>query len=106
MLFRGTTADPGLVAYWHFPPFCTEAVQWLITYVMLSRPRGFAGLRSVSISEKIREIIERGPPTDIVATFEEVFGERILATKRRAEQEATRYGLTPQALAEEFEHQA
>jgi hypothetical protein len=30
---QGTTADPGLVAYWMFPQRCTETIQWLIVYV-------------------------------------------------------------------------
>ena len=33
---QGTTADPGLYAYWTFPNRCSEAVQWSIVYVMLS----------------------------------------------------------------------
>ena len=39
---QGTTAEPGLYAYWMFPKRCSETVQWLIVYVMLSRPRALA----------------------------------------------------------------
>ena len=45
---QGTTADPGLVAYWFFPRRCTDTIRWLIVYVMLSRPRSLATLKSVS----------------------------------------------------------
>ena len=58
---QGTTADPGLVAYWCFPDFCTETVKWLVVYVMLSRPRSLDTLRSVGLGlheEKIRALIE------------------------------------------------
>ena len=36
---QGTTADPGMVAYWFFPQRCSPTVKWLIVYVMLSRLR-------------------------------------------------------------------
>jgi hypothetical protein len=58
---QGTTADPGLVAYWCFPDLCSDTVRWLIVYVMLSRPRSLDTLRSVGLGlqeEKIRKLIE------------------------------------------------
>ena len=39
---QGTTADPGMVAYWMFPLRRSETIQWLIVYVMLSRPRSLS----------------------------------------------------------------
>ena len=39
---QGTTANPGMVAYWFFPQKCSPTVKWLIVYVMLSRPRSLA----------------------------------------------------------------
>ena len=29
---QGTTADPGMVAYWAFPERCSDTVKWLIVY--------------------------------------------------------------------------
>jgi hypothetical protein len=58
---QGTTADPGLVAYWCFPDLCSDTVRWLIVYVMLSRPRSLDTLRSVGLGlqeEKIRALIQ------------------------------------------------
>ena len=46
---QGTTADPGMVAYWFFPQRCSQTVKWLIVYVMLSRPRTLANLTSVGL---------------------------------------------------------
>ena len=60
---QGTTADPGLVAYWFFPQRCTDTIRWLIVYVMHSRPRSLATLKSVNLTKQIRDIIEQGPPT-------------------------------------------
>ena len=35
---QGTTAEPGLVAYWQPPSRATTQVRWLIVYVMLQAP--------------------------------------------------------------------
>ena len=70
---QGTTADPGMVAYWFFPQRCSPTVKWLIVYVMLSRPRSLANLISVGLADKVRGIIEQGPPEDLVATFPKLF---------------------------------
>ena len=55
---QGTTADPGLYAYWAFPSQCSEVVRWLIVYVLLSRPRALDKLKSINLDKKIRELIE------------------------------------------------
>ena len=90
---QGTTADPGMVAYWMFPQRCSETIQWLIVYVMLSRPRSLSQLKSVNLTAKVREIIERGPPEDLVASFHKLFGDKIEATKQLAREAAQQYGL-------------
>ena len=58
---QGITADPGLVAYWFFPQRCTDTIRWLIVYVVLSRARSLATLKSVNQAKQIRDIIEQGP---------------------------------------------
>lgn len=73
---QGTTADPGLYAYWAFPSQCSEAVRWLIVYVLLSRPRALDKLKSINLNKKIREIIEKGPPADLVQTSGRLFKEK------------------------------
>ena len=70
---QGTTADPGLVAYCFFPQRCTDTIRWLIVYVMLSRPRSLSILKSVNLTKQIRDIIEQGPPNDLIANFDELF---------------------------------
>ena len=92
---QGTTADPGMVAYWFFPQRCSPTVQWLIVYVMLSRPRSLAALKSVGLTDKVRAIIEKGPPEDLIATFHKLFDGKIKETKALAIQAAKRYGLLP-----------
>ena len=62
---------------------------------MLSRPRSLATLRSVGLTDKVRAIIEQGPPEDLVATFHKLFDEKIKKTKAAAAQAAKRYGLVP-----------
>ena len=92
---QGTTADPGMVAYWFFPQRCSQTVKWLIVYVILSRPRSLATLRSVGLTDKVRAIIEQGPPEELVATFHKLFDGKIKETKSLAAQAAKRYGLLP-----------
>ena len=92
---QGTTADPGMFAYWFFPHRCSSTVKWLIVYVMLSRPRSLANLISVGLTDKVRGIIEQGPPEELVATFHKLFDKKIEETKSKAVQAAKRYGLVP-----------
>ena len=95
---QGTTADPGMVAYWVFPQRCSPTIKWLIVYVMLSRPRSLATLQSVGLTEKIRIIIEAGPPEDLVANFRKLFDATIKRTKAQAIDAAKQYGLLPGLL--------
>ncbi len=90
---QGTTADRGLYAYWMFPKQCSEAVRWLIVYVMLSRPRSLDTLKSINLTKKIRESIEKGPPKDLVQTFDTLFAEKIENTRKLAKKAVTYYGL-------------
>ena len=92
---QGTTADPGLVAYWFFPQRCSDTIRWLIVYVMLSRPRSLATLKSVNLTKGIRDIIEKGPPEDLVANFDLLFHDKIEQTRELARQAASAHGLLP-----------
>ncbi|CAK0810016.1 unnamed protein product, partial [Prorocentrum cordatum] len=90
---QGTTADPGLVADWFFPQRCTDTIRWLIVYVMLSRPRSLATLKSVNLTKQIRDIIEQRPPGDLVANFDRLFREKVEATRDLARDAARAYAL-------------
>ena len=92
---QGTTADPGMIAYWFFPQRCSPTVKWLIVYVMLSRPRSLATLKSVGMANNIRTIIEQGPPEQLVDTSHKLFDGKIEETKSVAAQAAKHYGLLP-----------
>ena len=92
---QGTTADPAMVAYWFFPQRCTDTIKWLIVYVMLSRPRALASLQSVGLTDKVRNIIEQGPPEDLVANFHKLFDGKIKDTKALAVRAAKHYNLLP-----------
>ena len=65
---------------------------------MLSRPRSLATLKSVGLTDKVRAIIEQGPPEELVATFHKLFDEKIKKTKSLATQAAKKYGLLPGLL--------
>jgi hypothetical protein len=59
-------------------------VKWLLVYVMLSRVRGLDCLVSSGLTDKIKDIIESGPPQMLVGNFEKLFGHKIEATRRAA----------------------
>ena len=92
---QGTTAEPGMLAYWFFPQRCSPTVKRLMVYAMLYRPRSLATLTSVGLTDKVRGIIEQGPPEELVATFHKLFDGKIKDTKSAAAQAATHYGLLP-----------
>ena len=70
-------------------------MKWLIVYVLLSRPRSLATLTSVGLTEKVRTVIEEGPPQELVATFHKLFDEKIKSTQNLAAAHAKTYGLLP-----------
>ena len=65
---------------------------------MLSRPRALSQMISVNLTSKVREIIERGPPEDLVKSFQNLFGEKIAATRQLAREAAQKYGLLVQSF--------
>ena len=90
---QGTTAAPGLLAYWFFPERCTDTIRWHIVYAMLARPRSLSILKSVNLTKEIRDIIERGPPDDLVANFDKLFHDKNEDTRKLARQAAETHGL-------------
>ena len=81
---QGTTADPGLWAHWNMPARMDPEVKWLLVYVMLSRVRGLDCLVSYGLNDKIRDIIDKGPPEMLVGNFKKIFGDKIEATRKAA----------------------
>ena len=81
---QGTTADPGLWAHWNMPARMDPEVKWLLVYVMLSRVRGLDCLVSSGLHDKIRDIIEQGPPEMLVGNFNKIFGDKVQETRRAA----------------------
>ena len=81
---QGATCDPGLIAHFIMPRRADDDIKWLIVYVMLSRVRSLSCLRSVGLDTKIRQIIERGPPTMLADNFEKRFRKKINNTRRAA----------------------
>ena len=97
---QGTTASPGMLAFWTFPDFASSTVKWLIIYVMLSRPRSIDTLRSVGLrlqAQTIRDLIEGGAPEDLVQSFHYLFDDKIEATTKFAQEAAERNGFLPSA---------
>ena len=76
---QGKTADPGFIVHWTFPQGLKKPSIWLAYYVSLSRPRSFGQLLSHGLPD--RSIIESGPPEQIAKAFDELFADKIAATK-------------------------
>ena len=81
---QGMTCDPGLIANFAMPRRADDDIRWLIVYVLLSRVRSLACLRSVGLTLKIRKIIEGGPPAMLADNFEKLFRDKIIQTKQAA----------------------
>ena len=81
---QSVTTDPGLIFHWKFPRCFSEELRWLATYVALSRPPSLAQLISVGLPDKLRNIIEAGPPEGILSRFDDMFKEKEEATHLRA----------------------
>ena len=67
-------------------------VKWLLVYAMLSRVRGLDCLVSSGLNDKIRHIIEKGPPETLVGNFNKIFGEKIKATRKAAREARRKLG--------------
>ena len=78
---QGMTATPGLVAHWVVPPRLSSDIKWLICYVTLSRVPSLEQLRSIGLSDKIRDIMESGPPEGVVQMFSTLFAQKIEDTR-------------------------
>ena len=89
---QGMTATPGLVAHWILPARLSSDIKWLICYVTLSRVPSLAQLASIGLSDKIREVIEGGPPEDLVQTFSTLFAQKIQDTRVAAQEAKGRLG--------------
>ena len=81
---QGRTATPGLVAHWVVPPRLASDIKWLICYVTLSRAPSLKQLVSIGLSDKIREILEAGPPEGMVQMFSTLFADKIEETRAAA----------------------
>ena len=81
---QGATCDPGLIAHFVMPQRSDPDIKWLIVYVLLSRVRSLANLRSVGLTDKIRKIMEGGPPVMVAENFEKLFRKKIDQTNKAA----------------------
>ena len=89
---QGMTATPGMLAHWVVPPRLSSDIKWLICYVTLSRVPSLRQLRSAGLSDKIRDILESGPPEGMVQMFSTLFSQKFQDTQAAALQAKQRLG--------------
>ena len=79
------------------PRRADDDIKWLIVYVLLSRVRSLSCLRSVGLTQRIRKIIEGGPPAMLAENFEKLFRQKIRLTIQAATSAKNRFtlALTP-----------
>ena len=80
---QGTTAE-GLVMHWQLPKRLSTEVRWLIVYVALSRIRELSTLKSIGLTQSIRDLIENGPPQSLLQSFDKYFGQKVERTTEKA----------------------
>ena len=65
---------------------------------MLSQSRLLTTLKSVNLTKQICDIIEQGPPDDLVANYDKLFHDKIKETQKLARQAAEAHGLVPEPV--------
>ena len=76
--------DLGVVAQLTAPKKMSADVRWLLVYVIMSRVRSLDTLVSFDFSDDLRAVIERGPPDNVVGSFDRLFGDKIKTTREVA----------------------
>ena len=82
---QGTTAEPGLIYYFRTPRRLEKVMKWIACYMALSRVRSLSELRSVGLTDSIRELIDLGPPDGYLTRFNKIFESKISQTHEDAE---------------------
>ena len=59
-ILRGTTAEPGLIYYFRIPRRLDKVMKWIACYMALSHVRSLSELRSVGLTDSIREHMDLG----------------------------------------------
>ena len=78
---QGTTTTPGLIYHFHTPRRLSNVMKWIATYIALSRVQSLSQLRSIGLTEGIKELIENGPPEGFLTRFLHIFEEKIAQTQ-------------------------
>ena len=82
---QGTTAEPGLIYYFRTPRRLSTVMKWIACYMALSRVRCLAELRSIGLTNNIRELIDNGPPEGFLTRFVKISGDKIAQTHKDVE---------------------
>ena len=70
--------------HWQLPKRIASDVKWLIVYVALSRVRSLAQLKSIGLTDSLRDVIEGGPPPALLNSFEQLFEDKPERTLEKA----------------------
>ena len=77
--------EPGLIFHWEFPNGVRKDLRWLASYVALSKVRSLAAFKSVGLTDKVRALLEKGPPDTLPEMFARLFAEKETATQQAAD---------------------
>ena len=79
---QGTTATPGLIHHFKMPNRLSRQMKWIATYMALSRVESLGQLRSIGLTDAIRDLIDEGPPEGLLTRFLELFAEKSQETEK------------------------
>ena len=81
---------PGLGLHWRFPARLGSQMRWLVAYMVLSRVPALAQLRSIGLDERVKDVIDKGPPAGMRARFRDLFDEQTKQTDSLQRQRSAR----------------
>ena len=91
MSSQGLTFPDGVVADLRRQGGMTDDIWWLNLYVMLSRATSLSNLLLLGLSDKVKELLEEGPPRYVRKKIQEL-QRKATSTQMRAEVEAKKLG--------------
>ena len=98
---QGAATTPGMIYHFRTPRRISAVMEWIATYMALSRVQSLKQLRSIGLTTAIRDIIDNGPPEGFLTRFMNRFGEKIGQTQIAVDEAMAELGWLDGATAED-----
>ena len=77
---QGATTSPGMIYHFRTSRRISAVMEWISTYMALSRVQSLEQLRSIGLTTDIKDLINNGPPKGFLTRFLDVFEDKIKQT--------------------------